>query len=63
MVFDFNTPIALQVDMIQVFASKERWPGYLQPETCKSLATWPEYDLSTFAKFLRVLRVSKRQMN
>ena len=32
MVFDFNA-FALQVDMIQVAASKERWPDDLLPET------------------------------
>ena len=31
--FDFNAYIALQVDMIQVVASKERWLGDLLPET------------------------------
>ena len=33
MVFDFNVHIALQVDMIQVIASKERSPGDSLPET------------------------------
>ena len=30
-VCDFNVHIALQVDMIQFVASKERWPGDLLP--------------------------------
>ena len=33
MVFDFNTYTAFQVDMVQIVASKERWPGDLLPET------------------------------
>ena len=32
-VVDFNAHIALQVDMIQVVASKERWLGDLLSET------------------------------
>ena len=32
-VFYFKAHITLQVDIIQVVASKERWPGDLLPET------------------------------
>ena len=46
-VFDFNAHIALQVDMIQVVASKERWLGDLLPET---LAHSMIFRFSTFAK-------------
>ena len=42
MVFDFKAYIALKVDMIQVVASQEHWPGDLLPETLL------EFDLSMF---------------
>ena len=44
--FHFNAHIALQVDIIQVVASKESWPGDLLPETF--LRVWPEYDFPPF---------------
>ena len=39
-VVDFNAHIVLKVDMIQVVASKERWPGDLLPETLWEFRLW-----------------------
>ena len=48
MVFDFNAHINHQVDMIQVFASKECCLGDFLPKTL-----YKSYTFSAFAKFLR----------
>ena len=54
--FHFNAHIALQVDIIQVVASKESWPGDLLPETF--LRVWPEYDFPPF-QLKSVMRTDK----